>query len=141
MVGLYKKKVVLLDADEKARALRELWVQILLFKNENELRGSLKTIHIDLLISRCRQDDMSRCKFLRDFVAAKPTVKSLVLIDCEEAELERRIRSLGVTAVLNVATEDTFLRDFVSRILGILPTLDKTYPRMLPAEITAGGLL
>jgi DNA-binding NtrC family response regulator len=111
--------VLAVGVDGKAEALQELPIRLLLMNTGAEAVACLREEEIHTVISRWELVDMPDGRFLRNIIAAKPTVPTIAFVEAGDPQREIAARSLGVSAVLTDDTNDEYFRAIVCQILGL----------------------
>jgi DNA-binding NtrC family response regulator len=111
--------VLAVGIDGKAKALQELPIRLLLMNTGAEAVACLREEEIGTVISQWELVDMRDGKFIRNVVAAKPTMPTIAFVEAGDQRQEIAARSLGVSAVLTDDTNEAYFREVVCQILGL----------------------
>ncbi len=119
MIVLVQASVLTVGLNGKNEVLRELPIRVISMQSGIKAARSLKTERVDSVISKWELEDMADGRFLKDLVAAKPDIPTIVFIRAGDRAQEIAARSLGVSAVLTDEADDDLFRQTVANVLGL----------------------
>lgn len=111
--------ILIVAAQDKAAALQELPLRLLMMDTGKEAIQCLREEQIDTVVSRWNLVDMPEGKLLEKITAARSKIPTVAFIEPGNQEQEIMARSLGVSAILSDDIDDDYFRSTVCQILHI----------------------
>ncbi len=111
--------ILIIAAQDKANALQELPLRVLMMDTGKEAVRCLREERIDSVVSRWDLVDMPAGELLQKIAAARPKMPTVAFIEPGNRQQEIMARSLGVTAILSDDIDDDYFRSTVCQILQI----------------------
>lgn len=111
--------ILIIAAQDKADALQELPLRLMMIDTGKEAIQCLRREQIDSVVSRWDLVDMPDGELLEKITAARPKMPTVAFVEPGNQQQEIMARSLGVTAILSDDIDDDYFRSTVCQILHI----------------------
>jgi len=111
--------ILIVAAQDKAQALQELPLRLLVMDTGKEAIRCLREEQIDTVVSRWNVVDMPDGMLLEKITAARAKIPTVAFIEPGNMEQEVVARSLGVNVILSDDIDDDYFRSTVCQILHI----------------------
>ena len=119
MIVLVEASVLTVGLNGREEVLQELPIRVIAMQSGIKAARSLKIERVDSVISKWELEDMADGRFLKDLMAAKPDIPTIVFTKAGDRAQEIAARSLGVSAVLTDEADDDLFRQTVANVLGL----------------------
>ena len=120
-MSIVDPNLLVVGIGSKSDALRGLPSRLFVTATGAQASRCLRENKVDMVISRWQLADMPDGMFLQRIIAAKPAMRTIVLIRPNDHKQEAAARSLGVSVVLNEDIDDEHFRETVCQLLVICP--------------------
>jgi DNA-binding NarL/FixJ family response regulator len=119
MLVLVKANILAVGLGGRSNALKWLPIRVLFIRTGLEAGRSLKSEHVDSVISSWDLPDAPDGQFLRRVRLAKPYMPVIAIVNSNDVRQEIAARSIGAAAVLSSDVGDEVFRQTAIGVLGL----------------------